>query len=159
MPESFYEPLAEDDVKAVYAEKTVFIGGTSLEGQAADGNGFNPRQRQGFTMHQIATGKVLNSIWPAYPSGLERIDPLLNVSMTWPPTAIVHGTADSTIPMRLSKEFELELKSKGVKTAFFEVEGEAHTFVGKMVKGSRTWDMQRRGFDWLEDRLLESYQS
>jgi acetyl esterase/lipase len=108
-------------------------------------------------MHQIATGKVINTIWPSYPSDLEHIDPILNVNENWPPTAIVHGTADTTIPMRLSKELEAKLKEKGVKTAFFEVEGEPHTFVGKMVKGSKTWESQRRGFDWLEERLKESY--
>lgn len=157
MPKHFYEPLSKADVKSVYDEKAVFIGGLSLEGQASDPNHANPKQRQDFAMHQIATGKVINTIWPSYPSDLEQIDPILNVSKDWPPTAIVHGTADTTIPMRLSKEFEVKLKEKGVKTAFFEVEGEPHTFVGKMVKGSKTWESQRRGFDWLEERLEESY--
>jgi acetyl esterase/lipase len=157
MPKHFYEALPAADVKAVYDEKVVFIGGLSLEGQASDPNHPNPKQRQGFAMHQIATGKVINTIWPSYPSGLAQIDPILNVSENWPPTAIVHGTADTTIPMRLSKEFEVKLKEKGVKTAFFEVEGEPHTFVGKMVKGSKTWESQRRGFVWIEERLRESY--
>ncbi|KAF3052774.1 hypothetical protein E8E11_011288 [Didymella keratinophila] len=157
MPKHFYEPLSEADVQAVYDEKAVFIGGLSLEGQASDPNHPNPKQRQGFAMHQIATGNVINTIWPSYPSDLVQIDPILNVTEYWPPTAIVHGTADTTIPMRLSKEFETKLKGKGVQTAFFEVEGEPHTFVGKMVKGSRTWESQRRGFDWLEERLEESY--
>jgi acetyl esterase/lipase len=157
MPKPFYDPLTEEDTNAVLAEKTVFIGGMSLEGQASDPSHPNPKQRQGFAMHQIATGKVINTIWPSYPNGLEKIDPIMNVSEDWPPVAIVHGTADTTIPMRLSKEFEALLKEKGVKTAFFEVEGEPHTFVGKMKKGSKTWDTQRKGFDWLEERLRESY--
>jgi acetyl esterase/lipase len=157
MPKPFYDPLSEEDTNAVLAEKTVFIGGMSLEGQASDPSHPNPKQRQGFAMHQIATGKVINTIWPSYPNGLEKIDPIMNVSEDWPPVAIVHGTADTTIPMRLSKEFEALLKEKGVKTAFFEVEGEPHTFVGKMKKGSKTWDTQRKGFDWLEERLRESY--
>ena len=157
MPKHFYEPLSKADVKSVYDEKAVFIGGLSLEGQASDPYHPNPKQRQGFAMHQIATGKVINTIWPSYPSDLEQIDPILNVSKDWPPTAIVHGTADTTIPMRLSKDFEAKLREKGVKTAFFEVEGEPHTFVGKTVKGSKTWESQRRGFDCLEERLKESY--
>lgn len=110
-------------------------------------------------MHQIATGTVVNAIWPAYPKDLGKIDPILNINPKWPPTAIVHGTADATIPMRLSKEFEHKLKALGVQTQFFEVEGEPHTFVGKMKKGSQTWDTQRKGFDWLQERLKESYKS
>lgn len=157
MPEHFYAPLNPSDSEAVHNERAVYIGGMSLEGQASDPNHPNPKQRQGFAMHQIATGKVVNAIWPTYPSKLEQIDPILNVNEKWPPVAIVHGTADTTIPMRLSKEFEQVLKAKGVKTEFFEVEGEPHTFVGKMVKGSQTWNTQRRGFDWLADRLAESY--
>lgn len=157
MPKAFYDPLSKEDIEAVHAEKAVFIGGVSLEGQASDPNHPNPKQRQAFAMHQIATGKVVKAIWPLYPDDLRMIDPILNVSAKWPPTAIVHGTADTTIPIRLSKEFEEKLKGKGVQTAFFEVEGEPHTFVGKMVRGSKTWDTQRKGFDWLELRLRESY--
>ncbi|KZM21314.1 uncharacterized protein EKO05_0006312 [Ascochyta rabiei] len=157
MPKNFYEPLSEEDIRAVHDEKVVFIGGMSLEGQASDPNHPNPKQRQGFAMHQIATGTVIKAIWPAYPNDLQRIDPILNVNTQWPPTAIVHGTADTTIPMRLSKEFEEKLKGYGVSTRFIEVEGEPHTFVGKMKKGSKTWDTQRKGFDWLEEQLKASY--
>lgn len=159
MPKPFYDPLFPEDIEAVYAEKVVFKGGMSLEGQASDPSHLNPKQRQAFAMHQIATGKLINAIWPAYPSDLQKIDPILNISAKWPPTAIVHGTADTMIPMRLSKAFEEKLRGHGVKTEFFEVEGEPHTFVGKMIKGSKTWDTQRKGFDWLEAVLRESYKS
>ena len=157
MPAAFHAPLPASDVAAVHAEKTVFIGGTSLEGQPADPTHPNPQQRQAFAMHAIATGKVLNSIWPRYPADLQLIDPVLKVSSSWPPTAIVHGTADQTIPIAMSKDLEKRLKEAGVKTSLFEVQGEPHTFVGKMTKGSATWDSQRRGFDWLEERLEQSY--
>ena len=157
MPAAFHAPLPPSEVAAVHAEKTVFIGGTSLEGQPADPTHPNPQQRQAFAMHAIATGKVLNSIWPRYPADLQLIDPVLKVSSSWPPTAIVHGTADQTIPIAMSKDLEKRLKEAGVKTSLFEVQGEPHTFVGKMTKGSATWDSQRRGFDWLEERLEESY--
>jgi acetyl esterase/lipase len=159
MPKHFYEPLSVEDVEAVQAEKAVFIGGMSLEGQASDPSHPNPEQRQRFAMHQIATGKVINAIWPAYPNDTKKIDPILNVNAEWPPVAIVHGTADTTIPMRLSKAFEEELRRCGVKTEFIEVEGEPHTFVGKMTKGTKTWDTQRKGFDWLEEVLRESYKA
>jgi dipeptidyl aminopeptidase/acylaminoacyl peptidase len=159
MPKPFYDPLSKEDIEAVLTEKAVFIGGMSLEGQASDPSHPNPKQRQAFAMHQIATGNVISTIWPPYPNDLAKIDPILNVSKQWPPTAIVHGTADTTIPMRLSKDLEAKLKACGVTTKFVEVEGEPHTFVGKMVKGSKTWDTQREGFNWLEGVLEESYKS
>ncbi|PCH06351.1 Alpha/beta hydrolase fold-3 [Penicillium occitanis (nom. inval.)] len=157
LPDSAFEHL--------YQEKTVFMGGISLEGQrdAAGPTRSVPMQpnlndkRQLFAMQAIAQGKVLRSIWPAFPNGLDRVDPARNVHKDWPPTAIVHGTADTMVPMHLSQAFEGLLKEQGVETEFIEVEDEPHTFLGKMVKGSKTWDTQRRGFDFLERILRLSY--
>jgi acetyl esterase/lipase len=166
MPEHFEKARPPNEIDALYQEKTMFIGGVSLEGQsnanAGQGHrraGESPNQeaRQAFAMHAISTGKVIPIIWPAARNELKRIDPVQNVSRDWPPTAIVHGTADSMIPMRLSKLFEAELKKHGVETEFLEVEGEPHTFCGKMEKGSRTWETQRRGFDFLARVLERSY--
>ena len=167
MPEHFKKVRPENDIDALYKEKSTFIGGVSLAGQsnasAGQGQkraGESPDQeaRQGFAMHTISTGKVIATIWPAAPNDLGRIDPVQNVGRDWPPTAIVHGTADNMIPMRLSKVFEAELIKHGVETEFVEVEGEPHTFCGKMRKGSRTWDTQRQGFDFLQQVLERSYQ-
>jgi len=110
-------------------------------------------------MQVIAEGKVLQSIWPSFPEGLGLIDPALNVHGEWPPTAVVHGNADFMIPMRLSQSFIEALRSQGVETEFIEVDGEPHTFLGKMVKGSKTWKTQRKGFDFLEKALRRSYAS
>ncbi|KAH7392514.1 Alpha/Beta hydrolase protein [Pyrenochaeta sp. MPI-SDFR-AT-0127] len=160
MPAHFFEPLPLDEVQTLMKEKATFIGGVSLEGQAFDPSPLapDPKARQGFAMHHIATGKVINAIWPSTPQGLEKIDPMLNVGAAWPPLAIVHGTADTMIPMRLSKEFERALKETGAEVEFIEVEGEPHTFCGTMVKGSKTWATQRKGFDFLEKVVARSYQ-
>lgn len=159
MPAHFFEPRPDDEVHALMKEKTTFIGGVSLEGQAFDPSPSapDPKARQGFAMHHIAMGKVTNAIWPSAPQGLEKIDPILNVSAEWPPVAIVHGTADTMIPMRLSKELEDVLEEKGVEVEFIQVEGEPHTFCGTMVKGSKTWNTQRKGFDFLEKVVVRSY--
>jgi acetyl esterase/lipase len=161
MPESFFQPRPQDEIDALAKEKTTFIGGKSLEGQFDDNNskgqGENQEARMAFAMNRLATGKVLPTLWPSHPHDLEKIDPLLNVSEKWPPTAIVHGNADTMIPMRLSKIFESKLREKGVEVEFIEIEGEPHTFCGKMEKGSRTWDTQRKGFDFLEKVLERSY--
>jgi acetyl esterase/lipase len=165
MPEHFKESRPQDEVDALYNEKTTFIGGVSLEGQPSTNSGGrkkagespNQEARQAFAMHVLSTGCIIPTIYPPYQDSLKPIDPLFNVHSKWPPTAIVHGTADTMIPMRLSKTFETELKKWVVETEFIEVEGEPHTFCGKMEKGSRTWDTQKRGFDFLERVLQRSY--
>ncbi|KAF2130775.1 alpha/beta-hydrolase [Dothidotthia symphoricarpi CBS 119687] len=159
LPEHFREPRPEGEIEGLYNEKTTFVGGLSLEGQAADPSAPNPKTRQAFAMHQISTGKVIKTIWPQTPDNLQLIDPVLNVNKDWPPVAIVHGTADKMVLMRLSKELESQLIAQGVETEFIEVEGEPHTFAGSMKKGSKTWDTQRKGFDFLEKIITTSYNS
>jgi len=80
------------------------------------------------------------------------------VTAAWPPTAIVHGSEDVTIPIELSRELEARLREEGVQTELFVVQGEGHTFAGKMVRGGETWESQRRGWEWLARRLEESYE-
>ncbi|CAO2650898.1 Nn.00g091950.m01.CDS01 [Neocucurbitaria sp. VM-36] len=158
MPDHFFQPRPRDEVEALMKERTAFIGGMSLEGQSLSPTLSDSEARQAFAMHQIATGNVINTIWPYAPQGFEKVDPMMNISDRWPPIAIVHGTADSMIPMRLSKELQGRLQDNEVEVAFFEVEGEGHTFCGKMKRGSRTWDMQRKGFDFLKRVIERSYQ-
>ncbi|KAI8934946.1 hypothetical protein NX059_008613 [Plenodomus lindquistii] len=158
MPPHFSNPIPPSDIALLKSEKTTLIGGVSLEGQAPPSTPDpNAQTRQAFTMHAIATGTMISTVWPAYPSRLEEIDPMMNVSSTWPPVGIVHGVEDVMVPMAISKAFAEKLKEKGGEVEFFEVEGEGHTFCGKMVKGSKTWESQRRGFDWLEGVVKRSY--
>ena len=158
MPDHFFQPRPHDEVEALMKEKTTFIGGMSIEGQSLNPSLSDSKARQAFAMHQIATGNVINTIWPTTPQDVGKVDPMMNVSDRWPPIVIVHGIADTMIPMRLSKELQRKLQDNEVEVEFFEVEGEGHTFCGQMKKGSRTWDMQRKGFDFLERVIEKSYQ-
>lgn len=134
------------------------MGGVSLEGQASPAQAPDLADpRQALTLYGIANGKSLQSIWPCAPEDFHLIDPIMNVNSLWPLTAIVHRNADFMIPISISRNLEKRLKESSVETAFYEVEGEPHTFVGKMVKGSETWNTQRRGFDFLESVLKKSY--
>jgi acetyl esterase/lipase len=83
----------------------------------------------------------------------KKVDTLLNVSSSFPPTYIVHGQADTMVPMSLSKDLLAALKKEGVKCGMTEVPGEEHTFAGKMQVGSQTWNLQREGFDFLESLI------
>lgn len=146
-PDSAFEHL--------FVEKTTFIGSQSLEGQQQDGPNLKD-PRQAFALYSIANGRCLQAIWPSTPDRLEEIDPVLRVNPQWPPTCFVHGTADFMIPLHLSRHLESQLRAANIETEFIEVPGEPHTFVGKMVKGSKTWETQRRGFDFLE-KVLERH--
>lgn len=69
---------------------------------------------------------------------------------SFPPTYIVHGQADTMVPIDLSRDFLVTLKEAGVKCGMTEVPDEEHTFAAMMEVGSKTWWLQREGFDFLE---------
>ncbi|KAL4862366.1 hypothetical protein BDV12DRAFT_207294 [Aspergillus spectabilis] len=126
--------------------------GISLEGQpqATDLS----RPRDAYALTQIANGTVLNAI---YPRGVEvgsfcAIDPVEKIKQckVFPPTFIVHGDSDRMVPTELSRVLFRVLNDLGIECGMVEVPGEDHTFAMGMRVGSQTWEVQRRGFDWLE---------
>jgi len=136
----------------VFDEKPVPTnGGLSLEGQAPTPGSGPPNlkdPRVAYAMTQIAQGTLTKN---CFPSGKwEKIDPVLNVSRRFPPTCIVHGDADEMVPIKMSEKMLERLRVEGVQCDMIIVPGEPHTFVGQMKKGSKTWDLQRKGFDWLQ---------
>ncbi|KAL1393057.1 Alpha/Beta hydrolase protein [Phyllosticta capitalensis] len=150
------EGATEEFINRVYDEVPVPTqGGVSLEGQQGGGDAADEAQRErdrirhAFAFTHIARGTLLDVAFPS--KRWEQIDATLNISPSFPPTCIVHGTEDKMVPGYLSRKLFAELQRHGVKSEFIDVPGEGHTFVGKMVKGSRTWELQRRGFDFLEE--------
>ncbi|KAI0121710.1 Alpha/Beta hydrolase protein [Xylariales sp. AK1849] len=143
--------LSDEFISQVFNEKPVpIVGGVSLEGQATGGPNFkDPRAAFAFT--QIANGRVMDAIFPS--KQWDKVDPLRNLSSSFPPTFIAHGTADTMVPMGLSKDLFTALTQHGVKCGMREVPDEEHTFAGKMEVGSRTWELQREGFDFLESLI------
>lgn len=130
----------------------------SLEGQSGPKTAGPPKPnfndpRVLYLFSCIANGKMLELMGAVDDGAIKKIDPYLNVHSSWPPTAIVHGTADFMVPTDLSRQLFAVLKQHGVNAEMFEVEGEPHTFVGMMKKGSDTWKRQRLGFDFLENLL------
>jgi dipeptidyl aminopeptidase/acylaminoacyl peptidase len=136
----------------VYDEDPIpTMGGVSLEGQARPAGPDFSDPRQAFAMTQIANGTLLDTCFPS--KEFEKIDAVLNIDRGFPPTCIVHGTSDTMVPIELSKELLGRLEKNGVRNEMIEVPGEEHTFAGKMVRGDETWNVQRRGFDFLEKVL------
>jgi len=143
--------LISDFMNKVYEEDPVPIeGGVSLEGQANGPPDFSD-PRQAFALSQVANGSVMDAVYPS--RKWEEVDPLLNINSGFPPTYIVHGGADTKVPKQLSQKLYQELQDFGVQCGMSEAPGEEHTFAAKMEVGSSTWDIQRRGFDFLQ-RLI-----
>jgi acetyl esterase/lipase len=82
--------------------------------------------------------------------GYKLVDPVQNISATFPPTYIVHGLADTMVTIDVSRELYKRLSEAGVPCGMTEVPGEEHTFAMMMKVGSKTWWLQREGFDFLE---------
>ncbi|KAI9662342.1 MAG: hypothetical protein M1821_008509 [Bathelium mastoideum] len=139
----------ESFINQVYEEKPVPIqGGLSLEGQSADGKPPGPDPRAAFAFTHIANGTLMDVCYPS--KDWKKIDACLNVDTRFPPTCIVHGLDDQMVPLFLSRRLFDSLERVGVRCQFVDVPGEGHTFVGRMEKGSRTWALQREGFNFLE---------
>ena len=125
-------------------------GGVSLEGQANGPPDFSD-PRQAFALSQVANGTVMDAVYPSRKWG--EVDPLLNITSSFPPTYIVHGTADTKVPIKLSRKLYQRLQDLGVHCGMSDAPGEEHTFAAKMEVGSPTWHIQRRGFDFLQDLI------
>lgn len=143
--------LTDDFLRQVYDEKPIpLLGGVSLEGQAQGPPDFTD-PRQAFALSHIAKGKVLEAVCPS--GEYEKVDPILNISASFPPTFIVHGAADTMVPVSLSRKLFASLKGAGVRSGIVEVPDEEHTFAAKMKVGSPTWNLQRQGFDFLQSLI------
>lgn len=146
--------LTDEFLRRVYDEKPVPIqGGVSLEGQAQGPPDFKD-PRQAFALSHLAKGKLMGVLSPS--GEYANIDPILNISATFPPTFIVHGAADNTVPTYLSRKLFAVLQEAGVRSGMVEVPGEQHTFAAQMKVGSQTWELQRQGFDFLESLVKRS---
>lgn len=111
--------------------------------------------RTTFCLTHMAQGTLLKVCYPSH-MDLRNIDPMLNVrAPRFPPTCIVHGNADTLVDIGVSREFHAALKAAGVRNEFIEVPGENHSFVITMELGGQTWQLSRRGFDFLEKVLKE----
>lgn len=147
--------LSEEFLNQVFQEDPIpSRGGVSLEGQSSGRPDFN-NPRVAFALTQIAKGKVMDAIFPS--KDWSKIDPILNISRAFPPTFIVHGEIDDMVPMSLSQALHHELIRNGVECKMQQVPGEGHTFAGSMEVGSRTWNLQRRGFDFLENLINKNH--
>ena len=56
--------------------------------------------------------------------------PIRNVTARYPPTMLIHGTADTDVPYSQSKDMDATLGKAGVEHEFITVDGAEHRLAG-----------------------------
>lgn len=80
-----------------------------------------------------------NGLWPkevsgydphADPQWFDRYCPIRNVTSQYPPTLLIHGTADTDVPYSLSKDMAAKLTAEKVEHELITVTGAGHGLTG-----------------------------
>ena len=80
-----------------------------------------------------------NGLWPAHVAGhdphtedkwFEQYCPIRNVTAKYPPTMLIHGTADTDVPYSQSQDMDTKLGKAGVAHEFITVKGAEHGLAG-----------------------------
>jgi acetyl esterase/lipase len=79
--------------------------------------------------------------------------PLQNVSPQYPPTVLVHGTADTDVPYEQSQLMAGEFKKHGVSHELHPVEGAEHGLSGG--KPEEIAEAYRKAFEFVKRELLK----
>lgn len=80
----------------------------------------------------------------------ERISPILQVSPDDPPTLLIHGTADRTVPISHSERAYAAFREAGVETDYIVMEGAGHGFRGEQAEQANAARVK-----WFVDHLLD----
>jgi dipeptidyl aminopeptidase/acylaminoacyl peptidase len=80
----------------------------------------------------------------------QSVSPMYYVNKNSPPTFIVHGNADPTVPYQQSVELHKKFLEAGVKTEFITVEGGLH---GKFTKEKNS-EINKAIIDFLNELKL-----
>ena len=77
--------------------------------------------------------------------------PVKNVTTAYPPTVLIHGTADTDVPFEQSQLMAREFKKHGVAMQFHEIAGAEHGLTG----GNRgeIEAAQRKAFEFVKLQL------
>ncbi|HLJ16588.1 MAG TPA: alpha/beta hydrolase [Bryobacteraceae bacterium] len=80
-----------------------------------------------------------NGLWPIQVTGRDPQTenkwfnfycPIRNITAKYPPTILIHGTADTDVPYTLSKDMDAMLGKAGVTHEFIAVDGAEHRLAG-----------------------------
>jgi len=78
-----------------------------------------------------------------------------------PPTLLVHGSDDHTVPTQQSRDFLALLRSKGVAAELVEIPAVDHSFIGKTPQITRAASLQalQRSFDFIDSTMRKAAHS
>jgi acetyl esterase/lipase len=79
----------------------------------------------------------------------DRISPILQVSADDPPTLLIHGTADTTVPISHSERAYAAFQAAGVKTDYIIMDGAGHGFRGEQAEQATAARVK-----WFVDHLV-----
>ena len=103
-----------------------------------------------------------NARWVQEVSGLDPVKqndqltpfcPVRNVTPDYPPTMLLHGTADADVPHEQSLQMAEELKRHGVKHELVIQEGGPHGFDYALLHNKEASDAVDRAIQFLNDHL------
>jgi acetyl esterase/lipase len=80
----------------------------------------------------------------------DRISPILAVSPDDPPTLLIHGTADTTVPIAHSERAYAAFQAAGVETDYIIMEGAGHGFRGEQAEQATAARV-----NWFVDHLVD----
>ncbi|KZS95429.1 alpha/beta-hydrolase [Sistotremastrum niveocremeum HHB9708] len=93
--------------------------------------------------------------WLEFPSAAREVIPQFLLTPSFPPTFLLHGTADSAVLISESRTTERQLKDLGVETQFIAHEGGEHGFDAecKVVDGDPLYEELKPVEYWLKAKL------
>ena len=81
----------------------------------------------------------------------DRVSPILHVTPDDPPTLLLHGTEDRTVPLSHSERALAAFEGAGVETDLIIMEGAGHGFEGEQAEQAHAARVQ-----WFLENLVES---
>jgi acetyl esterase/lipase len=124
-PSDFYrrQPLVSEEAALAG------VSGPPVADGVVDGNDY-PKARSAFYLYCRQNGlwpKLVGGLDPhVEPAAFDPYMPVKNVTPEYPPTLLIHGTADTDVPYEQSVLMERELKRHGVAHRFITVPDAGH---------------------------------
>ncbi|HHE07397.1 MAG TPA: alpha/beta hydrolase [Chlorobaculum parvum] len=91
------------------------------------------------------------------PGVFAKASPVSYVDAGDPPTLLIHGTSDTTVPAEQSRQLEKRLKNAGVSAELVLIDNVSHDWAGNDEQATATASRKaiNATFDWLAQQLLK----